>query len=59
MLGAIVGDADTIAAMAGSIAACRYAIPDDITTKCIDLLSSDLNLILENFISFLNQRVLN
>ena len=36
------GDADTLAAMAGSIAACRYPIPNDMKTFCERLLPKDL-----------------
>lgn len=50
------GDADTLAAMAASIAACCYVIPDEIIMKCEDFLSHDLKLILEDFTEFLNQR---
>ena len=45
----IGGDTDTIAAMAGSIAACCYKIPDDISNKCRLILSNDLSDILYDF----------
>ena len=45
----IGGDTDTIAAMAGSMAACCYEIPDDISNKCRLILSNDLSDILYDF----------
>ena len=45
----IGGDTDTIAAMAGSIAACCYEIPYDISKQCRSILSNDLSDILYDF----------
>ena len=47
----IGGDSDTIGCMAGAIAACYYAIPDDITMKCRKILinESELLQIVDNF----------
>jgi ADP-ribosylglycohydrolase len=45
------GDSDTIGAMAGAIAACRYPIPDDIAEKCDSLLTDDLRDIKNKFMN--------
>ena len=45
----IGGDTDTIAAMAGSIAACCYDIPYHMSNKCHSILSDDLAKILSDF----------
>lgn len=45
------GDSDTIACMAGSIAACCYEIPEDITNECRDLLTEDLLKIMDDYIN--------
>lgn len=47
------GDSDTLAAMAGSIAACMYKIPENISVKCNEILTNDLIEIKDNFIMFL------
>lgn len=44
------GDSDTIGAMAGAIAACRYPIPDEIADRCDSLLTDDLRGIKDKFI---------
>ena len=43
------GDADTQAAIAGSIAAAYWGIPDDIAYECLDRLPDDMYDILEKF----------
>ena len=43
------GDADTQAAIAGSMAAARWGIPRDIADEGIERLSDDLRTVLENF----------
>ena len=45
----IGGDSDTIGAMAGAIAACRYPIPDEIAERCDSLLTEDLRDIKDRF----------
>ena len=52
----IGGDSDTIGAMAGAIAACRYPIPENIAERCDSLLTDDLRDIKDNFIDFVNKR---
>ena len=47
------GDSDTIGAMAGSIAACMYPIPDEIAERCNSILSEDLREIKDNFINMI------
>jgi len=47
------GDSDTIGAMAGAIAACRYPIPDEIAERCDSLLTEDLRDIKDQFVCFL------
>lgn len=44
------GDSDTIACMAGAIAACCYEIPADIANKCNCLLTEDLRDIKDKFL---------
>jgi ADP-ribosylglycohydrolase len=46
------GDSDTIGAMAGAIAACRYPIPEEIAEKCNRLLTEDLRDIKNMFMNF-------
>lgn len=48
------GDSDTLAAMAGSIAACLFDIPPEISEKCNEILTSDLVDIKDEFIVFTN-----
>lgn len=43
------GDSDTIACMAGAIAACCYEIPQEIAEKCDGLLTRDLKTIKDDF----------
>ena len=45
------GDSDTIACMAGAIAACCYEIPQEIAVKCDGLLTTDLKIIMDSFIT--------
>ena len=45
----IGGDSDTIGAMAGAIAACRYPIPENIAERCDSLLTEDLRDIKDRF----------
>lgn len=45
----IGGDSDTIGAMAGAIAACRYPIPENIAERCDSLLTDDLRDIKDRF----------
>ena len=52
----IGGDSDTIGAMAGAIAACRYAIPEEITERCDSLLTEDLRDIKDRFCDFIDKR---
>lgn len=46
----IGGDSDTIGAMAGAIAACKYPIPDEIAEKCNSILTEDLREIKDRFL---------
>ena len=50
------GDSDTIGAMAGSIAACMYPIPDEIVNRCNTILTEDLKEIKDKFIELLKER---
>jgi len=50
------GDSDTIGAMAGAIAACRYSIPDNIAERCYRLLTEDLRIIMDQFITIIQKR---
>lgn len=50
------GDTDTMACIAGSIAACIYPIPDHIIIECEKRLTPDLLKILNNFEEFINKR---
>ena len=50
------GDSDTIACMAGAIAACVYPIPDAIVEQCGALLTSDLKFINDQFVEFIGIR---
>ena len=50
------GDSDTIACMAGAIAACMYTIPDDIAERCDSILTDDLREIKDQFIEFISER---
>ena len=50
----IGGDSDTIGAMAGSIAACMYPIPEDIAERCINILTDDLREINNKFLNLLD-----
>ena len=50
------GDADTQAAIAGSIAACVYPIPKWIADECEKLLTPDLLAIMHNFENFIKNR---
>ncbi len=50
------GDADTLGAIAGSIAACVYPIPENITMECEKRLTPDLLKILHNFEKYINER---
>ena len=43
------GDADTMACIAGSIAACVYHIPKWITEECLKRLTPDLRIVMERF----------
>ena len=47
------GDSDTIGAMAGSIAACCYPIPDEIVNRCNTILTEDLREIKDQFLELL------
>ena len=51
----IGGDSDTIGAMAGAIAACRYPIPEEITERCDSLLTDDLRDIKDQFYEMIHQ----
>ena len=53
----IGGDSDTIGAMAGAIAACRYPIPEEITERCNNLLTDDLREIKDRFCDLITDRV--
>ena len=50
------GDSDTIACMAGAIAACCYEIPKEIAEKCDSLLTKDLKTIMEGFINLIESK---
>lgn len=50
------GDSDTIACMAGAIAACRYEIPQEIAKNCYTLLTEYLRTINNNFIQLLENK---
>lgn len=50
------GDSDTIACMAGAIAACMYPIPDWITAKCNEILTEDLREIMGSFFDLIENR---
>lgn len=50
------GDSDTIGAMAGSIAACMYPIPNDIVKRCDEILTYHLREIKNKFITLIEQR---
>lgn len=50
------GDSDTIGAMAGSIAACIYPIPDEMAARCDSLLTEDLRDIKNQFMSLVESR---
>lgn len=52
----IGGDSDTIACMAGAIAACMYPIPDAISEKCDAILTDDLREIKDQFIDFIGKK---
>ena len=47
------GDSDTIGAMAGAIAACKYPIPDEIAERCDSILTEDLGEIKDRFCEFI------
>ena len=49
MLGAIVGDSDTIAAICGSIAEAMYGVSDEIRSSALRLLPDDMLGIIEQF----------
>lgn len=50
------GDADTLGAIAGSIAACVYPIPENISMECEKRLTPDLLKILHDFEKYINDR---
>ena len=50
------GDSDTIACMAGAIAACCYEIPHYIAERCDVILTEDLKEIKDKFIEFIEKR---
>ena len=50
------GDSDTIACMAGAIAACMYSIPDWITAKCNEILTEELREIMGGFFDLIERR---
>jgi ADP-ribosylglycohydrolase len=52
----IGGDSDTIGAMAGAIAACRYPISEDIAERCDSILTEDLREIKNKFVDLINSR---
>lgn len=47
------GDSDTIGAMAGGIAACKYPIPEEIVLRCDSILSDDLKDIKNQFVKMM------
>lgn len=49
------GDSDTIACMAGAIAACKYQIPEDIAERCDKILTEDLRGIKNRFVELLEE----
>lgn len=50
------GDSDTIACMAGAIAACKHPIPEWMAAKCDECLTDDLRKIKDDFMVFLDDR---
>lgn len=50
------GDSDTIGAMAGAIAACKYPIPDEIAERCHNILTEDLKEIKDRFCELIKKR---
>lgn len=50
------GDADTMGAIAGSIAACVYPIPENIALECEKKLTPDLLKIMKDFEDFISNR---
>lgn len=50
------GDSDTMACMAGAIAACMYPIPDDLAKTCHERLPEDLREINDRFLDFIKKR---
>ena len=50
------GDSDTIACMAGAIAACCYEIPKEISETCDGLLTKELKAIKDGFINLIESR---
>ena len=52
----IGGDSDTIACMAGAIAACLYPIPDWMVEKCDAVLTDELRQIKDQFMELLEKR---
>jgi len=50
------GDSDTIACMAGAIAACCYEIPKEIAKKCDSLLTKELKTIKDGFINLIENK---
>ena len=50
------GDSDTMACMAGAIAACLYPISDDLAMICHERLPEDLKEINDRFIEFIDER---
>ena len=50
------GDSDTIACMAGAIAACMYPIPREIAERCDSILTDDLREIKNQFIELISKR---
>ena len=50
------GDSDTIGAMAGAIAACRYPIPKEMAERCDAILSEDLREIKNRFCELIEHR---
>lgn len=47
------GDSDTIACMAGAIAACCYEIPEEIARRCDAILTDDLRVVKDRFVEAL------
>lgn len=50
------GDSDTIACMAGAIAACMYPIPRSISERCDSLLTDDLRDIKDRFCQLITEK---